>query len=254
MEIQKSNNLPPTLQRLSQTELVRTLQAANFKAVSESLPTKVKDALGQPPICEVEKVAGRGAVVRYIEFELIRLTALISVGGNLNDAQVQFIATQMVEMFPNESLADFKLCFERGCIGQYGEIYRMDGIVLRQWMEKYLDEKYQLVEAEVKKEKQSEQNADYTGQGYEKFKKYAEELRGGMGKVPGMEEKEIKKHGQEKPVRKTITDGYKYFPVRGVQILAMTQEHAEELAEKMLKAGMLEEVTEEPQKNKSNNF
>ena len=243
MDIEKSKKLPPTLQRLSQSELCATLKAGNFKGTSELLPTTVKNAVGQPPICEVEKVTGRGPIVRFVEFELIRLTQLVSVGGNLNNAQVEFISTQLVEMFPNESLADFKLCFERGCIGQYGEIYRMDGIVLRGWMEKYLDEKYQVVEAETKAE-QNELNteADYSGPGYEKFKQWAKELHDGVKKVPGIADRDVRKFGQEKPVRSTITSGYKYFDVRGVKIYAITQEHAEELAERMLKLGLLDEV------------
>lgn len=129
------------------------LEINNLKGVSDYLPLSPQNAIGQPPICDVERVVGRNQVCRFIEFELIKLSTLVSVGNNLNDNQVQFIAASLVEMFPNESLADFKICFHRGAIGQYGEIYRMDGIVLRKWMESYLNEKYELVEAELKKGK-----------------------------------------------------------------------------------------------------
>ena len=154
MELQKTEkNLPQTLRPLSQSESVRMLQADNFQAVSNLMPSTVKCALNEPPICDVIRITGRGQIVRYIEFELIKMTALLSVGNNMNNSQIQFVATQMVELFPNESMADFKLCFSRGCMGQYGEIFRMDGIVLRKWMEQYLDEKYQVIEQELVKEK-----------------------------------------------------------------------------------------------------
>lgn len=208
------------------------------------IPKKIKDALNFPPICDVEKVIGRGKIVLFIKAELIQLSSLVSVSGNITPEQMEFIATNLVEMFPNESMADFKLCFERGCMGQYGEIYRMDGVVLRGWLEKYLDEKYQVIEQELRAEKKTEESADYSGPGYEKFKQFAKELQDGLKKVPGIADKEIRKYGQEKPVQNTITNGYKYFDVRGVQILATTQEHAEELAEKMLKHGFLEESTD----------
>jgi len=210
------------------------------KEVSELLPKTVKNAVNQPPLCEVAKVVGNNKVVRYIEWELVRMTSLVSVGNNLNDAQVQFIATQLVEMFPNESLADFKLCFERGCIGQYGEIYRMDGIVLRKWMEQYLEEKYQVIESDLMKEKDEHYKKINPETEKDWYKIWLESV-GTDNKVPAMEDKDVRKYGQEKPVRTTATAGYKYFQVKNIQVLAVTQEHAEELVKKMIDLGELEE-------------
>ena len=154
------------------------------------------------------KVTGEGAVVRFIEFELVKMSALISVGGNLNNAQVQFIAQNLVEIFPHESLADFKLCFERGCIGQYGEIFRMDGIVLRKWMEKYLEEKYSEIDKQHEKQKAAErqqaQQPEEIGPGYLEFQEYAKNLAMGV-KIPMLPEDLIKSEGQEKPKAKTGT-------------------------------------------------
>jgi hypothetical protein len=235
------------LQRLSQSALVETLRVGNFKAISESLPRTIKSAINQPPIYELLKVTGKASVVHYVEFELIKLSTLISVGGNLNNAQVEFIAVSLVDMFPNESLADFKLAFERGCMGQYGEIYRMDGIVLRTWMEKYLDEKYQHVEADLMKYKESPHDLPINsghGPGFELAKQYAEKLAEGA-KIPKLTDHDIRQFGQEKPHRSSVTAGYKYFEVRGVQIYAITQEHAEELAERMIKDGTLIEVPDD---------
>lgn len=221
---------------------MQTLQQGNFKAVSGLLPSKISAAINEPPICDLVKVAGSGIVVRYIEFELIRMSSLISVGNNLNNAQVEFIATQLVEMFPNESLADFKLCFQRGSIGQYGEIFRMDGIVLRKWMEKYLDEKYTVVEEELRKAKDNPHKLPEKaeeGPGYKAFKEYAKSLTMGT-KVPGMTDSDFRKYGKEQPVRKdAATAGYKYFQVRNLQILALTQEHAEQLVQRMIETGDL---------------
>lgn len=211
------------------------------------MPKTVKDAIGQPPICDVEKIVGRGKIVIFLKAELIQLAGRVSVSGNITPEQMEFIATNLVEMFPNESLADFKLCFERGCMGQYGEIYRMDGIVLRAWIEKYLDEKYQYIEQDWENEKKKviEPDPTYEGAGRKLFDEYAKKLSDeAKMRVPAMDDKDVRKYGQEKPVRNTITSGYKYFNVRGVEIYAVTQEHAEELAEKMLKLGMLEETND----------
>lgn len=101
------------------------------------------------------RAIGIESVKRQIEFELVNLAALMSVGGNLNDAQITFIAEEFVNLYPSESIADFKICFKRGAIGAYGQIQRMDGITLREWMEKYLDEKYKVMEDILMREKEN---------------------------------------------------------------------------------------------------
>jgi hypothetical protein len=209
------------------------MRTANFKSVSEYLPSTVKQAIGQPPICDMIKVTGKASIVLYIQFELIQLSQLISVNGNLTNAQIEFIAVQLVDYFPGESIADFKICFQRGAIGQYGEIFRMDGIVIRKWMEQYLEEKYTIVEEELKKSpdsmyKQSEVKT-HDERHSDWLDKWQKEVGGVGQKVPGISDQDTRKYGQEKPVRNTITSGYKYFPVGDVQVYAITEEHAKEL-------------------------
>lgn len=215
--------------------------AGSFQETSRLLPSTVKNAIGQPPLCDLIKVTGKGPVVRFIEFELIKLSKLVSVGGNLNSAQVEFIATQMVEFFPNESLADFKICFERGCMGQYGEIFRMDGIVLRKWMEQYLDEKYTIVEENLVKEKDNlyapSEPPKETGKGYAEFQEWAKTLQKQTSVRPIFEGDAKREGKEEAPARQSATRGYAYFTVNEGknQILASSQDHANELFEKYKK-------------------
>lgn len=222
------------------------MAAGNYAEAAKLIPSKISLATKEPPLCDLIKIVGRSKIIIFLKLELAKLSERVNVGGNLTAGQIEFIATQLVEMFPGESLADFKICFERGAIGQYGEIFRMDGIVIRQWMEKYLEEKYTIIEEELKSEKDNlyapvkpgEYNPDAHSRG---LQMWLDEIQKGMKKVPGMTDQEIRKYGQEKPVYKTITSGYKYFYVRGVQIYAITQEHAEELAALMVKNGILKE-------------
>jgi len=218
------------------------LAAGDFNKAALSMPNSIGKSLDQPKICDLIKIVGQGKIVIFVKIELIKLSERVSVSNNLTVPQMEFIATQLVEMFPNESLADFKLCFERGCIGQYGEIFRMDGIVLRKWMEKYLDEKYVVIEEELRKERSGEYEQPIPpaeeGPGYKAFKEWAKSLQEGS-KVPGMTDADYQKYGREKPVRNTATAGYKYFKVGNVEVLALTQEHAEELVEKLVQHGKL---------------
>ena len=223
-----------------------------YKEVANLLPKTIQGAVNEPPISEVMKVVGKGKIVVFLKAELVLLSSRISVSGNITSEQLEFISTQLVEFFPNESLADFKLCFERGCMGQYGEIFRMDGIVLRKWMEQYLDEKYQVVETNLVNErdtlyrkpepkKEEDQNRDEKAKDWLRI--WREEVDKVAGvKVPSMTRDDVLKWGQSDPPKKeSVTSGYKYFQVKNVQVLALTQEHAEELVQKMIKSGDLEE-------------
>lgn len=223
-----------------------------YKEVANLLPKTIQGAVNEPPISEVMKVVGKGKIVVFLKAELVLLSSRISVSGNITSEQLEFISTQLVEFFPNESLADFKLCFERGCMGQYGEIFRMDGIVLRKWMEQYLDEKYHVVETNLMNErdtlyrkpepkKEEEQNQDEKAKDWLRI--WREEVDKVAGvKVQSMTRDDVLKWGQSEPPKKeSVTSGYKYFQVKNVQVLALTQEHAEELVQKMIKSGDLEE-------------
>lgn len=212
------------------------------------MPSKITEAINEPPLCDMIQVIGKGKIVIFLKLELTKLAERIAVGNNITPTQMEFIATQLVEFFPNETLADFKICFERGCMGQYGDIFRMDGIVIRKWMEKYLEEKYIVLEDKLNKEKDEMYKPASKEKGYDpdKHQKWLDKLKEVCSpgqKVPDVSRDEILRNGQQDPPkRQGLTLGYKYFDVRGVQIYAVTQEHAEELAEKLVRQGILEEV------------
>src|SRR5690348_16603658 len=150
-----AQNISPALLSILQNEQVKEMQTGNLDKASGLMPSKIDLVLDQPKIFEVIKAIGEDPVKNQIEFELINLAALMSVGGNLNRAQVPFIAEQLIELYPNESIADFKLCFKRGAIGLYGDIQRLDGVTIGQWMKAYLDEKYEVLEKQLMKEKEN---------------------------------------------------------------------------------------------------
>jgi hypothetical protein len=178
-----------------------------LEKISRRMPATIEQALDFPVVKEVIQAAGIESVTAYIEFELIQLASLVSVGGNLNNAQVPFIAKELVSLFPHETLADFKLCFQRGAIGQYGEIFRLDGIVIRGWMEKYLEEKYELKVRLLMAEKDNfytpiEKKTDLRNP--ETHQQWLDKLKEAVGssivkRVPDLSEQEKKHEGKEKP-------------------------------------------------------
>lgn len=121
--------------------------------LSDGIPKDILKTQELPRVKEIAQDAGENNVRKYIEYELIRLQTLVSVSGNLNDFQVQFIASQLFRDHPNESIGDFRQCFDMGAMGKFGEIYRMDGVVIGEWMKKYLEVKYQAIEEDLYRHK-----------------------------------------------------------------------------------------------------
>lgn len=184
------------------------LTTGHLAEASNLMPTTIKGAMTMPVVCDLIKSVGKPAVSRLIEFELAKLSAAVSVGGNLDNYKVQLIATQLIEFFPNESIADFKVCFFRASAGQYGDIFRLDGIIVRKFMEAYLDEKYQTVEEQLMKEKDSLYKAPVKGKSTD-FNVYEEFLKvhgTGVGnKIPSISREEVLRNGQSEPARKAST-------------------------------------------------
>lgn len=148
---------------------------------------------------------GEQSVKLMIQFELVKLAELMSVGGNLNDAQVEFISEQLIELYPNESIADFKICFRRGAMGNYGQIQRMDGLTIGEWMKQYLGEKYEVLERQLMNERDEyykvvvpeKADRDWHAEWLEAVNK-----NDGFKDVPKLSEDEIRAEGQAEPKRK----------------------------------------------------
>lgn len=181
----------------------------------------------------------REKVVLFLALEIAALQTSLNMAENLNiqKHQIPLVAEQLAELFPAESLEDFVLCFKRAMASMYGTIYRLDGPVITNWMRKYLEEKYTYVEAENTRTKaQAIQNEEVN---YEAFKKRAAELfqNKKSDRVQGI-------LNDANYVKKRVENPYTYFNVRGVQIYATSQTHAEELAKRLVELGELVEENE----------
>lgn len=143
------------LKPILSNEISRAILAGDYALASSLLPSKIEQVFDQPKVCEMVQAIGHAKVQVQIELELVKLSDLLSVGGNFTPASIPFIAEQLIQMYPSESIADFKICFQRGGIGQYGPIQRMDGVTVGVWMKKYLDEKYKVLENQLMNQKEN---------------------------------------------------------------------------------------------------
>lgn len=246
------------LNELSQSAMVQNLQAGRFDKASQAMPRTIREIVvgNEPPVSQLSMVVPMSQIAAQLEFELIKANDLVSVGNRLSTTQVEFVAGALLEAFPNETIADFKIACQRGCIGQYGEIFRLDGIVIRGWVEKYLEEKYQLVETESMKAKAKREGtrakpstvlptekvgiSDAGIKALEDMQKIVDETKK-QSKVPGMTDAEIRKNGQEKPPKKSsLTSGETTFFVLGFGQNATTRKEAKVRVRKLIKGGHLD--------------
>lgn len=138
--------------------MVRLLTAGKFDDLARSVSNKVSDLLDCETITALVGHAGEKTVQMYLEAELIKLAGNFNGNPalNLKDYQVPIIAEMLIQNYKWESAEDFTLCFRRASCGFYGEIYRIDGAVIGQWMSRYLEEKYDALEQRKAKEKQDD--------------------------------------------------------------------------------------------------
>lgn len=223
-------------------------------AVSKSVSNKITDLLECEPIAAVVSNIGTECVQIYLESELIKLAGNVNINPalNLKNHQVPVIALTLIENYKWESIEDFTLCFRRAIGGMYGEIFRLDGAVIGLWMSKYLEEKYDALEQQKHQIKHQEVQANRTlassslsdelkkksaafGAGSEYYKQ-AEQI---AAKLTEPINQPTDNRKENDIMRKKIENPYKYFTVRGIKLMATSQEQAERIVEGMIKRGDL---------------
>jgi hypothetical protein len=212
------------------------LKENRFADIVCSVGMHAKDLIDRPPISMLAKLEDMPSQIeKFLAAQILQLAGTVNINPQLNiqKYQIPVIAQHLIENYPVESLEDFVLCFKRGGAGFYGSIYRLDAAVLCEWMAMYLDEKYQALESKVKEEqaKHTEENQV----NYEKFKERVGDL---------LKQEKVTNEKQNEYQRQKLATPYKYYDVRGLQIYARSQEHAEELVQKLIQLGEVEEVKE----------
>lgn len=206
------------VEKILQDATVQALAGSRFDVTADLLPTKIEKVFEVPKLWEMIQATSKENVQGFIEFELIKLAERINVSGNLTSGQIQEIAAHLVETYKNETIADFKICFERAAKGTYGKIWKLDGIEVGLWIKAYLEEKYIVREGEWNKQKEDEKNNVYSEQHSDWLRLWKEAIEmtdksGGvktqsqnmaiLSNLRGMTDNEVEQEGQVKPQRKT---------------------------------------------------
>jgi hypothetical protein len=259
MELTVTQENQTALQRKEHaTGLIATLSKSDSAREFERSLTVQKIVEKALPICEMIRVTSSKEVAQAIDIALTKLVRSVNIGNNLNDDQIKVIVEDLIDRYKTESIEDFILVFKKARQGEFGTIYNLHSAVIFEWVEKYLDTKYQVLEAKLRAEKNKPEPVlirlpDGVKHfetvfaplfGFKLAKRYAANLSLGS-KVPRMTEKDIKRFGQKDPLQSTKTAGYKWFNIRGINVLASTEDHAKEMIKKAIESGELIEVDEE---------
>lgn len=184
-----------------------------------NVPKTIEQALERPPISDlIRNGANQNVIEATLAAEIMKVSNMLAVGGNLRQGQALQIAIQLIADFPNESLEDFCLCLRRGIKGTYGPIYRFDVMVIYGWMTGtddgkkhtpgYLDEKYEAMEAKLMQEKDELYKPvkvdPKEAPDPEKHQQWLDKLKAEVAKldekkIPPLTEIDVREEGQEKP-------------------------------------------------------
>lgn len=160
------------------------------------------------PISVLEKNTSRKEVLKALDGMVTRLAASINLNNNLNDFQIKVIVEDLYDRYHNESLEDFMLMFKKARQGEFGTIYTLHSAVVFEWMTKYLEQKYQVIEDNLMRERDEEyrkygrnivvpENMDR-----DHLAEWAEAIAGvSANGIRPLTEEEIQEEGQEKPKR-----------------------------------------------------
>lgn len=82
---------------------------------------------------------------------MLNIVKFLNLKESLNVEQINEISLTIIEECKGLTLEDIAVCFHKAKKGYYGIIYRLDGSVILQWLEKYKEERRQ----KIAKEQQS---------------------------------------------------------------------------------------------------
>lgn len=135
----------------------------------------------------------------FIAHELTKLIGMVNINPTLTikPYQIPVIVDSLVESYKWESVEDFTLCFRRGSAGLYGEIYRLDGAIIGQWMSRYLDEKYDALEQRNAKQKHPILPEKREGNIVD-GSKYIKQMLENLGALPSEEKDNSKENAYQK--------------------------------------------------------
>lgn len=148
------NNQNQQLQQVNQTSLMHSgitteqfLAAVNPKTVTDIIQSK------NPSVIRVVKENGEQIAISMMRTLIVDVVKFFNLGKSMGASQVHQTAELILEAYGQYKFDDWKLCFKMAKLGQFGTVYdRIDGNVIFDWFDKYLEIRFSEFETARAKE------------------------------------------------------------------------------------------------------
>ncbi|MEG2510417.1 MAG: hypothetical protein RSA74_13295 [Chryseobacterium sp.] len=172
--MEQETTLPERSQRLMQC----LVSEDKFELIQVERSLTVEKCLSAPLL--VNQKQNEPELIKSIFLIVKRFNDLVNVGKKMNEDQMIALSADLFERFGGESLEDVMLFFKMARSGEFGDLYRLDSIVVLSWVDKYLDLKITAREDEIQNERnirqREEDEAVKNHVPDEKAKQYLEQL------------------------------------------------------------------------------
>lgn len=112
------------------------------KFLAEINPKTITDIIQSqnPSVIRVVKENGEQIAISMIRTLIVDVVKFFNLGKSMGASQVHQTAELILEAYGQYKFDDWKLCFKMAKLGQLGKVYdRIDGNVIFDWFDKYLE-------------------------------------------------------------------------------------------------------------------
>ncbi|WP_284442272.1 hypothetical protein [Elizabethkingia anophelis] len=170
----KSTSQPTTLATLQQCTATDR-KAFNMQLVKIEQGLSVQESIETGLVLtnvvrdKESKISAIEQICKIIEY----FQELTNVNKKMEAFQIQVLAGDLLDAFTGDTIEDIILMFKMARKGEFGQVYRIDGMVIMSWVPQYLEykaeERERLYRKQESQRKKEEQNSDVSDKAIEKL-------------------------------------------------------------------------------------
>lgn len=154
IESEPATKLPARLEKLMQC----LVSEDKFALIDIERSLTIEKCLDAPLLINQKDISVE--IIKSIFIVVKRFNDLLNVGKKMNEDQMIALSSDLYERFGTESLDDVLLFFKMARSGGFGDIYRLDSIIVLSWVEKYLLLKIQARENDIQNQRNVRQRKE----------------------------------------------------------------------------------------------